>query len=90
MQADTFLNADGLHLSTSSDKMLRLELISGKRKQYINLPKNEVFDYDLTGFCWGKDIYGKPQIETLNNGKCPEGTEKNAQELDNLKSFLKQ
>jgi hypothetical protein len=89
MEADMYLRAQGLFLTTDQDGMLQLELINGKRKQYVNLPKNDVFDYELIGFCWGKNVYGKPQIETLNNGKCSAGTEKNAQELDNLKSFLK-
>ncbi len=89
-QAEMYLTADGLFLTTSSDNMLRLELIIGKKKTYVNLPKDEIFDYQLMGFCWGENIYGKPQIETLNtHGKCPEGTEKNARKLDEMKSFLK-
>lgn len=88
-QAALYHSADGLFLSTSSDNMLRLELIIGTKKTYVNLPKTEIFDYEVMGFCWGEDIYGRPQIKTLNHGKCPQGTEKNAQKIADLKPFLK-
>jgi len=90
MEADMYLRAEGLFLVTDNNGMLRIELINGKQKQYVNLSKNEIFDYEVMGFCWGENRYGNPQIETLNaGGKCPEGTEKNAQKLDDLKTFLK-
>lgn len=90
MEADMYLRAEGLFLVTDANNMLRIELVNGTQKQYINLSKNEIFDYDIMGFCWGENIYGKLQIETLNiNGNCPDGTEKNAQKLDDLKSYLK-
>lgn len=88
-QAELYHSADGLFLSTSADDMLRLELIIGTKKTYVNVPKEEIFDYEVMGFCWGEDVYGRPQIETLNHGKCPTGTEKNAQKLADLKPFLK-
>lgn len=90
MEADMYLRAEGLFLVTDTNGTLRIELINGKQKQYVNLSKNEIFDYDLMGFCWGENVYGKPQIETLNTGgNCPEGTEKNAQKLTEQYSFLK-
>lgn len=88
-QAEMYMNADGLFLSSSTENMLQLELVIGKKRTFANLPKNEIFDYQVTGFCWGEDTYGRPQIETLNDGKCPNGTEKNAQKLADLKPFLK-
>lgn len=88
-QAELYHSADGLFLSTSTDNMLRLELIIGTKKTVVNVPQEEIFDYELMGFCWGEDVYGRPQIETLNHGKCPDGTEKNAQKLADLKPFLK-
>lgn len=90
MEADMFIRAEGLFLVTDTNGMLRIELMNGKQKQYVNLSKNQIFDYDLMGFCWGENVYGKPRIETLNTGgNCPDGTEKNAQKLDDLHSFLK-
>lgn len=90
MEADSFLLAEGLFLVTDTNGMLRMELINGNQKQYVNLSKNEIFEYDLMGFCWGENKYGKPQIETLHSGgNCPDGTEKDAQKLDDLQSFLK-
>lgn len=90
MEADMYLRAEGLFLVTDTNGMLRMELINGKEKQSVKLSKNEIFDYELMGFCWGENVYGKPQIEVLNdNGNCPQGTEKNAQKLDDLKAYLK-
>lgn len=90
MEADMYLKAEGLFLITDTNGMLRIELINEREKQYTNFSKSEIFDYDVIGFCWGENVYGKPQIETLNsNGNCPDGTEKNAQKLDTQKSFLK-
>ena len=89
MEAAMYRNAQTVLLSTDTKGMLQLELVNGSQMQKINLFNNEIFDYEVVGFCWGEDSYGKPQIETLNNGKCPKGTEKNAQELNDLKSFLK-
>jgi len=89
MEADMYLRAEGIFLVTDTG-MLRMQLVNGTQKQYVNLSKNEIFDYDLMGFCWGENVYGKPQIETLNTGgNCPDGTEKNAQKLDGQYSFLK-
>jgi len=89
MEADMYLSAEGIFLITDTNNMLRMELINGKQRQFVNLSKNEIFEYEVIGFCWGENAYGKPQIETLNTGKCPEGTEKNAQKLDDLTTFLK-
>lgn len=90
MKANDYLSAKGLFLVTDSDGMLRMEMINGKQRHIINLPKNEIFDYEIMGFCWGENVYGKPWIETLNTGgKCPEGTEKNAQNLNDLQNYLK-
>lgn len=89
-EADTYLKAEGLFLVTDTNGMLRMELLNGKQKQFVSLSKNEIFDYQVMGFCWGENVYGKPQIETFNvKGKCPEGTEKNAQEISDIKPYLK-
>lgn len=90
MEADAYLHAEGLFLTTDTNGLLKIQLVNGKQKQLINLSKNEIFDYEVMGFCWGENRYGQPQIETLNTGgSCPEGTEKNAQKLDDLQTFLK-
>lgn len=89
MEADMYLRAEGLFLVTDTHGMLRMEVINGTQRQYMSPTKNEIFDYEVMGFCWGENAYGKPQIETLNHGKCPEGTEKNAQKLEDLTTFLK-
>jgi len=90
MEAYMYTGAEGIFLVTDINGMLQLELVNGKQKQLVKLSKNEIFDYEVMGFCWGENVYGKPQIETLNSkGKCPDGTEKNARKLEELHSFLK-
>jgi len=69
---------------------LQIKQLRGNKLHSISIPESEIFAYELTGFCWGEDIYGNAQIETLNEkGNCPEGTEKNAQKLDDLNAYLK-
>jgi len=90
MEADRYLRAQGLFLITDANGMLQIELINGSTKETVILSKNEIFDYETLGFCWGENRYGQPQIETLNaNSKCPAGTEKNAQKLNKLTTLLK-
>lgn len=90
MEADFYLNAEGLFLTTDTNGLLRIQLVNGKDKQLVNLPKNQAFDYDIMGFCWGENRYGQARIETLNaGGSCPEGTKKNAQKLDGQLTLLK-
>lgn len=84
------LKAEGLFLATDVNGLLRIEVANGKERRWVSLSTNEVFAYELMGFCWGEDIYGNAQIETLNNGgSCPDGTEKSAQKLNRTKSYLK-
>lgn len=83
-------SANGLFLMTDTNGLLQIEIVNENQRHTINLPKNELFDYSLMGVCWGESLYGKPVIETFNdNGKCPDGTEKDAKKLDELQSFLK-
>ncbi len=90
MYAAQMINAEGVFLKTDANGLLRIEIRNGKEKQLISIPKGEIFAYEQMGFCWGEDLYGKPKIVTLNaRGKCPEGTEKNAQEISDIKSHLK-
>ena len=89
MEADMYLSAQGLFLVSDTNGLLRMEMIHGNQKQFVNLSKNEIFEYDSMGFCWGENAYGKPQIETLNTGRCPDGTQKDAQKLNDEYSFLK-
>lgn len=90
MYAAQMTNAEGVFLKTDTNGLLRIEIRNGKEKQLISIPKDEIFAYEQMGFCWGEDIYGNPKIVTLNTkGKCPEGTEKNAQEVSDIKSYLK-
>lgn len=90
MPANDYVYAEGLFLTTDNNGLLRIQVVNGKQKHLMILSKNEIFDYDVMGFCWGENRYGKPQIEILSTGgSCPNGTEKNAQKLDDLQTFLK-
>lgn len=90
MEVEGFYGTTETFLSTNANGSLQLELVTGKQKQIVRINKNEIFSYDLVGFCWGEDIYGNAKIETLNdNGSCPDGTEKDAQKIADEKSYLK-
>lgn len=82
--------SDGLFLGTDGNGLLQIEVIQGSQRRMIPIPKNEIFSYDLIGFCWGKTRYGKPVIETFNDsGRCPEGTANDPKNLNELQSYLK-
>ncbi|SHK12399.1 hypothetical protein SAMN04488007_2085 [Maribacter aquivivus] len=82
--------ADGFFLSTDSNGLLQLEILNDNQKRKINIPQEELFDYTVMGVCWSENRYGKPMIETFSEyGKCPKGTEKNANKLNELQSSLK-
>ncbi len=90
METEYASNDKNIFLTTDAMGGLRIVRIHNGKKQQIAIPESEIFEYALTGFCWGEDIYGKPRIELLNEGgSCPEGTEKNAQKLVDNNSFLK-
>lgn len=83
--------SDALSLIDNRNGNITLELLKGQDRSFINLSTMEVFDYEVSGFCWGETKYGKKQIEALssNGESCPRGTEKKAYKLDNATSFLK-
>ena len=84
------LNAKEVFLGSNHNGTLQIELVNGTERKSISLPKDEIFDYGLSGFCWGENIYGNARIETMNEGGgCPEGTVKRAQKLEEHKSYLK-
>lgn len=83
-------SADGLFLTNGVHGSLQILAVNGDKRNYIHIPKDELFDYRLMGICWGEDIYGNPMIATFNeNGKCPAGTEKNPSKLKKEQSYLK-
>ncbi|WP_321827245.1 hypothetical protein [Maribacter dokdonensis] len=82
--------ADGLFLSTDSNDLLQLEILNDNQKRKITIPQEELFDYTIMGVCWSANRYGKPMVETFSEyGKCPKGTEKNANNLNEFQSSLK-
>ena len=90
MTADNLINSKELFLRTNKNGSLEIEIVNGKERQQFSVPKKEIFDYELLGFCWAEDIYGNARIETLNeNGHCPDGTEKSARKVEDNKSYLK-
>ncbi len=88
--ANELINADGLFLTNGVHGSVQILALNGDKRNYIHIPKEELFDYDLMGICWEEDIYGKPMIATLNeDGKCPTGTERNPKKLKREQSYLK-
>lgn len=83
-------DANGIFLTSDKNGLLQIETMHNNQKHQISIPKNQIFDYELLGICWGENNIGKLIIETFNdNGKCPEGTENNPRKLDGLYSLLK-
>lgn len=85
------VKADGVFLSESNNGILGIALLEQNKSIHLDLSEWEIYDYKLSGFCWGKDKYGHEQIEAIrtNESGCPTGTEKNAQKLNETKSYLK-
>ncbi len=85
------LGAEGLFLTQCKDGLLDIELLkNGKRNSY-RISTMEIFDYEVSGFCWDTDRFGKERIASISadGGKCPKGTERDAQKLNETKSYLK-
>ncbi|WP_210707291.1 hypothetical protein [Maribacter dokdonensis] len=88
--ANELNRADGLFLTNGVHGSLQILAVNGDKRNYIHIPKDQLFDYSLMGICWGEDIYGNPMIATFNeNGKCPAGTEKDPKKLKKEQSYLK-
>ena len=84
------LNSESIFLSTDANGKLQLELVNQQKREVLFIANNELFDYEIMGFCWGVNRYGKPILETINeNGRCPEGLAKDAKKIDKLPSLLK-
>ena len=88
--AQVLTHADGLFLVTDAYGILQIEVVENGKRDMISFPKDQIFDYSLMGVCWGENRVGKLMIETFNDdGRCPEGTKKNAKKLDEFQSVLK-
>lgn len=83
--------AKSIFLVENSNGLLEIKILNGKEKKALNFLDIEIFEYDVSRFCWGKDRYGHLRIKAITNktDKCPKGTEKKAYKLDNTKSYLK-
>lgn len=85
------LEAEALFLTQGRDGILSIELLkNGKRNSY-RISTIEIFGYELSGFCWDTDGYGRERIASISaeGGKCPKGTERDAQKLSATKSYPK-
>ncbi len=85
------LNADGLFLTQCKDGLLGMELLKNGKRIPFTMSTMEIFEYELSGFCWDTDRYGKEKIASISadGEKCPKGTEKDAHKLKETKSYLK-
>lgn len=90
MEASQLLGVQKLELCHDSKKGMALMAQVNGQKTLFDLRYATVFQYELNGFCWGEDLYGRPRIETINEGgACPKGLERKAAKLDREKSYLK-
>ncbi len=83
--------ADGIFLNKDKNGLLNLEIVEGNLRTFLNWWDLEIFDYQLSGFCWGTDRYGKKIIKVIQDDgvNCPKGTEKKARKLNDIKSYSK-
>lgn len=88
---DHFRTAKSIFLVENSNGSLEIKILNGKEKKVLNFLDIKIFEYDVSGFCWGKDRYGQLKIKAITNktDKCPKGTEKKAYKLNDTKSYLK-
>lgn len=88
---DNLITAKSIFLVENSNGLLEIKILNGKEKKVLNFLDIEIFEYDVSGFCWGKNRYGQLQIKAITNktDKCPKGTEKKAYKLESTKSYLK-
>jgi len=86
-----FMASEALFLTETEHGVLGIALMNNKETVTIPLPKAGIFDYKLSGFCWGENRYGEKQIEAIVSygDRCPEGTEKDAHKLNATKNYLK-
>ncbi len=87
---DRLLRSQGVFLSESNNGILEITIGENKGGR-LYFSELEIFDYQVSGFCWEQDQYGKERIAaiSLNGESCPKGTDKNVQKLDQTKSYLK-
>ncbi len=85
------LESKTVFLTETKEGQLSLSFLENEETVVIQPWEAEIFDYKLSGFCWGKDRYGQKKIEAIaiNGERCPRGTENKAYKLDETKSYLK-
>jgi len=84
-------NAETVLLEQDTYKNVYLVLVNEGKKERIHFSHLQVFDYELSCFCWGADRYGQKQIENIvaDTKKCPKGTVEKASKLNANKTSLK-
>ncbi len=89
-KAINFIKNDGVFLVTDHKGALKVEVWHGTKKELLSLPTTEIFEYEVSSFCWGEDTYGKLHMQALSeDGGCPSGTEKDPNKVSQIKSYLK-
>lgn len=91
MQRMQLTSAEALFLVNDANGQITVEAVKGNSKTYCSFTSTEIFDFKVSGFCWGETPYGQKRIETLtsNGESCPRGTERKAYKLDETKDFSK-
>lgn len=88
---EEILGSEALFLTATKEGKMAIALLNNKETVTIQLPNEEIFDYELYGFCWGLDRYKQKKIEAIleEGQKCPKGTEKKAYKLNELNPYYK-
>lgn len=83
--------AETVVLQQDEFKNVYLVLINGKKEERIHFSHLQVFDYEVSCFCWGADRYDQKRIENMvpDTKKCPKGTYEKASKMNSDKLYLK-
>lgn len=83
--------AETILLQQDELKNIYLILKNGVTEERVHFSHLQVFDYELSCFCWGVDRYDQKRIENMvsDTKKCPKGTFEKASKIDTDKSYLK-
>ncbi|TAI48497.1 hypothetical protein [Flagellimonas allohymeniacidonis] len=86
-----FLNAEAVQLQKDEYGSLKVVLINGNQQNSFFFSELQVFDYQLSSFCWGEDVLHRKKIKNLiaEGERCPKGTFLKARKMEKDESYLK-
>jgi hypothetical protein len=85
------LGAETVLLQQDEFKNPYLQLIGSKSEVNLTFFQVQVFNYELSGFCWGENKYYRKEIQALvdTGESCPKGTFAKASKATSDRDYLK-